>query len=30
MEDCCLANNLVNYGTNLTKEREGDLVNLTY
>jgi hypothetical protein len=30
MEDCCPADNPVEYGTKLTKEGEGDLVNPTY
>jgi len=30
MKDCCIADNPVEYGTKLTKEGEGDLVNLIY
>jgi hypothetical protein len=30
MEDCCPADNPVEYGTKLTKEGEGDLVNPIY
>jgi hypothetical protein len=30
MEDCCPVDDLVEYGTKLTKEEEGDLINPTY